>query len=428
MAADDKQQLIQDITEIDVATSPTESPELESEMGSSMPGSEGRLVAVPGVIPNDSGDKAERRAHNQMLTGKAAKLTLPGSSLTPAQLTWRKLKKNKLSVAGGILLIVFYTIALLAQFIAPYDYNTQDPAASFRPPVHIYWTPSPTVYSVTQGFDEYHDIITVEDKTKPHQIHFFVDGPAYRFWGIIPTHRHLFGTTDGERVYLLGSDKVGRDYLSRLLYGAQISLSVGLIGIAITFTLGMLVGGISGFYGGRTDDIIMRVCEIIMSVPDFYLLLALAAALPPDISPVVAYILIIAILSFVGWASMARIIRGMVLSVREREYVEAARALGVSDLKIITRHVVPSTFTFAIVAATLSIPGYILGEAGLSFLGLGIRDPMPSWGNMLSAAQDLTSLQERPWLLVPGLMIFLTTLAFNFLGDGLRDALDPKSR
>jgi peptide/nickel transport system permease protein len=176
------------------------------------------------------------------------------------------------------------------------------------------------------------------------------------------------------------------------------------------------------------DDVIMRTCEIIMSVPDFYLLLALAATLPPTLPPALTYVLIIAILSFVGWAGMARIIRGMVLSVREREYVEAARALGVSDAKIIVRHVIPSTFTFAIVAATLSIPGYILGEAGLSFLGLGIRDPMPSWGNMLSAAQSLSVLEQQTWILAPGVAIFITTLAFNFLGDGLRDALDPKSR
>jgi peptide/nickel transport system permease protein len=221
---------------------------------------------------------------------------------------------------------------------------------------------------------------------------------------------------------------VGRDYLSRLLYGARISLSVGLIAIAITFSLGMLVGGMSGFYGGRADDIIMRICEVLMSVPDFYLLLALAAMLPPTLPPAEVYILIIAILSLVGWAGMARVIRGMVLSVREREYVEAARALAVPDLKIITRHILPSTFTYAIVAATLSIPGYILAEAGLSYLNLGIRDPMPSWGNMLSAAQNISVLEHQPWLLTPGVAIFLTTLAFNFLGDGLRDALDPKSR
>jgi peptide/nickel transport system permease protein len=201
---------------------------------------------------------------------------------------------------------------------------------------------------------------------------------------------------------------------------------VGLIGIAITFTLGLWAARAAFTAGAWTSD--HARCEVIISVPQFFLLLALAAALPPTLPPALVYILIIAILSFVGWAGMARIIRGMVLSVREREYVEAARALGVGDFKIITRHIVPSTFTFAIVAATLSIPGYILSEAGLSFLGLGIRDPLPSWGNMLSAAQSLDVLESKPWILAPGFAIFLTTLAFNFLGDGLRDALDPKAK
>jgi peptide/nickel transport system permease protein len=338
------------------------------------------------------------------------------------------LKKNKLALTGGVVLIMLYSMALFAQFLAPYDYTTQDANASFRPPMAVHWTPAPVVYSVTQSFDVYHDIIFREDRSKPLPVQFFAQGPYYRFWGVIPTRTHLFGTTGPTRIYLMGTDQFGRDYLSRLLYASQISLSVGLIGISLTFVLGLLVGGMSGFYGGIVDDLTMRGCEIIMSLPDFYLLLALAAALPATLPPVLVYVLIIAILSLIGFASMARIVRGMVLSVREREYVEAARALGVSDFKIIVRHVIPSTYTFAIVAATLSIPGYILAEASLSFLGLGIRDPMASWGNMLSAAQDLNTLEERTWLLIPGLMIFLTTLAFNFLGDGLRDALDPKTR
>src|SRR5207248_199104 len=211
----------------------------------------------------------------------------------------------------------------------------------------------------------------------------------------IPVRRHLFGVSGSERVYLLGSDRFGRDELSRRLYASQISLSVGLIGVLITFTLGLLVGGASGFYGGLIDDVIMRLCEIVMSVPDFYLLLALAALLPPNLNPALVFILIVAILSLVGWAGMARVIRGMVLSVREREYVEAARALGVSDAKIIVRHVLPSTFTYAIVAATLTIPAYMLAEAGLSYLGLGIREPVPSWGNMLNAAQDLSTFEQH---------------------------------
>ncbi len=371
--------------------------------------------------------EAESRVAPQWLTGRAAAVGA-AISLSPSRLAWRRLKKNRLAVIGGWALVVLYTVALFAPFIAPYDYASQDPEAPFRPPMRVHFTPGPTVYHTTFHFDRYHDRVFVEDRTQPIRIRLFAQGPPYRLLWLIPTRIHLFGGSGGGRIYLLGTDQFGRDYLSRLLHAAQISLSVGLIGILITFTLGLIVGGISGFYGGVVDNLIMRFCEIVMSVPDFYLLLALAATLPPTLSPGVAFLLIIAILSFVGWAGMARIIRGMVLSVREREYVEAARALGVPDWRIIVRHVLPATFTFAIVAATLSIPAYILGEASLSFLGLGIRDPVPSWGNMLSAAQNLTTLEERPWILTPGLLIFITTLAFNFLGDGLRDALDPKSR
>lgn len=380
----------------------------------------------------DAGDK---KAERQLLTGKAARTTqaLTAAPMTPAYLAWRRLRKNKLALVGGVVLILLYSIAFLAPFLAPYGFITQFEGAGYQPPQRIYFTPGPTVYGMTRTYDEYRNRIYKEDPTKPMPLAFFVKGDPYHLLGFIPMDIHLFGVAgegpkSAKQVHLLGTDEFGRDYLSRLLYGSQISLSVGLLGVAITFTLGLLVGGISGFYGGRIDNIIMRICEIMMSVPDFYLLLALAALLPPTLPPALVFLLIIAILSLVGWAAMARIVRGIVLSVREREYIEAARALGVSDRVIIVRHIIPSTFTFAIVAATLAIPGYILGEASLSFLGVGIKDPVPSWGNMLSAGQKLNVLETKPWILIPGGAIFLTTLAFNFLGDGLRDALDPKSK
>jgi len=292
----------------------------------------------------------------------------------------------------------------------------------------VHFTPWPTVYPSAASFNEYRERIYVEDTSQPRHLRFFVKGEPYFLFGFIPANRHLFGGSQGTRIYLLGTDDFGRDYLSRLLDAAQISLSVGLIGIAITFTLGLLVGGASGYYGGWIDDVTMRACEVIMSVPDFYLLLALAATLPPTLPPATVFILIIAILSFVGWAGMARIIRGMVLSIREREYVEAARSLGVSDFKIIVRHVLPSTSSYIIVAATPTIPGVILGESGLSYLGIGVQEPSTSWGLQLAQAQSIEVFTQFPWLLLPGAAIVLAILAFNFLGDGIRDALDPRQR
>ncbi len=403
--------------------------------------STGQIIASPptetifDATPAPTVDPSQKR---QFLTGQAAR-GLENVSTSPLGLAWRQLRKNRVAVWSGLLLIALYLTAIFAPFLAPYDPQDQVPggaqSSTFMPPMRLRfreingtWHLRPFVYGTKQGFTPLREIIYAVDPSQKHSLRFFTAGAPYRLLGIIPTSIHLFGVDNGAQIFLLGTDEYGRDYLSRLLYGAQISLSVGLVGIAITFVLGMLVGGIAGFYGGLIDDIIMRVCEVIMSIPDFYLLLALAAALPATLPPARVYLLIIVILSFIGWAGMARIIRGMVLSVREREYVEAGRALGLSDLKVITRHILPSTFTFAIVAATLSVPGYILSEAGLSYLGLGIRDPMASWGNMLSAAQNLTTLTTRPWILAPGIAIFITTLAFNFLGDGLRDALDPKSR
>ncbi len=391
---------------------------------------EGHLVASPGFTGADE-LSGERLAAQQMLTGRVARELPP--SRTPTQLAWRELRKNRLAVWSLWMLGAFYFIALFGQFFAPFDYQDQSPQginASYHPPMKVRFRDAQNGQFSLQPFcyaTKYQNGDWLPDPTQKLPLRFFIGGTPYKLWNVIPMNRHFFGAENGP-IFLLGTDQLGRDYLSRLIYGAMISLSVGFIGIIITFFLGMLVGGIAGFYGGKVDNIIMRGCEIIMSVPDFYLLLALAAALPPTLNPVAVYLLIIVILSFVGWAGMARIIRGMVLSVREREYVEAGRALGLSDFKLITRHVLPSTFTFAIIAATMSVPGYILAESGLSFLGLGIRDPMASWGNMLAAAQNITTLTTRPWILAPAFAIFLTTLAFNLLGDGLRDALDPKSR
>jgi peptide/nickel transport system permease protein len=332
---------------------------------------------------------------------------------------------------GGFILVAFYTMALFAGFFAPYGMETQTRSLYNCPPTGIHFVDAagklhlrPFVYGkvlADRKWTKYRD-----DTGKVYPIRFLAKGDPYRFLGLIPSDRHLFGVGEEGKIFLMGTDQFGRDVFSRLLYGARISLSVGLVGILLSFTFGMLVGGISGYFGGIWDTLIMRSTELVMSVPALYLILALRAAFPADIPSDKMYLIIVVILSFISWAGMSRIIRGMVLSIKENDYVTAARALGFGHLRIIVRHILPNTLSFVIVAATISIPGYILGEVALSFLGVGISEPVASWGNMLKQTQSIRVLTSFPWLLAPGYAIFLTVLAFNFLGDGLRDALDPR--
>jgi peptide/nickel transport system permease protein len=347
--------------------------------------------------------------------------------LSPWRLFWQRLKRKKIAMTGGIILVFLYTIALFAGFIAPYRYDRIDTDNSFHPPN---WPHLQQFHLVVERYQtltnsEFNYQIVPGD-TKP--LHLFVHGGDYDLFGLIPCSIHLFGTGDDQYpIYLFGGDQYGRDTFSRLLYGSQISLSIGIVGIVLSFAFGLIIGGISGYFSGVTDSIIMRFCELIMSIPALYLIISLRNAFPPDISSAKVYAVIIIILSFIGWASMARVIRGMTLSLREQQYVLAARAIGETHLRIIVRHILPNTFSYVIVAATLSVPYYILGEVVLSFLGVGIQEPYASWGNMLTAAQNTEYLQSYPWLLAPGGAIFITVLAFNFLGDGLRDAADTKS-
>ena len=256
---------------------------------------------------------------------------------------------------------------------------------------------------------------------------FFNKGIPYNFLGLFVSDRHFFGSETGG-YYFLGNDALGRDLWSRLLHGSRISLSVGIAGVIISFFIGLLIGGIAGYFGGIVDTILMRFSEIVLSFPSIYLLFTLRAALPTGMSSTKVYLLIIIILAFVGWASLARIIRGMVLSLRNEDYVLSAKTVGLSDLKIIIKHILPNTLSFIIVQATLTIPGYILGESALSMLGLGITEPQSSWGNMLSVARNYRIVQDFPWVLIPGVAIFLSIMAWNFFGDGVRDAVDPKSK
>ncbi len=346
---------------------------------------------------------------------------------------WRALIKNKFSCCALMILGAFYFIAVFADFFAPYHYDDEDVMYAWVPPMRLHFFDRYEkkiglyVYDYKFRIDEYYRRVYQEDKESKHKVKLFVHGFKYKLFGLWESDLHLFGT-DGRRLYLLGGDLKGRDILSRLIYGARVSLSIGLLGVTISFFIGMVVGGISGYFGGWVDNVIMRIVEMIMMVPGFYLMLALRASFPPEMSSTQVYLLIVVILSFIGWASIARVIRGMAISLRENEFILAAKAVGISDLKIIIRHILPHTFSYAMVAVCLSVPSYIIGEAALSFLGLGIQEPEASWGNMLAISQGIVYIKLYPWMLAPGVFILIVTSCFNILGDTLRDILDPKRR
>jgi peptide/nickel transport system permease protein len=372
---------------------------------------------------------------------------------------WQKLKSNSLARFGALILLFFYLIVIGAEFVAPYDPYTSQLDGSLLPPTQIHWATQegqfigPHVYRTTQGpvdLETGERELTV-DYENPLPLRLFVKGQEYRFLQLrlplptrfsltnpqieeievfpgIPGDRHLFGVVGEGRINILGTDEQARDQFSRLVYGGRVSLSIGLVGIAISFPLGMLIGGISGYFGGFTDAFLMRFVEVLMVIPGIYLLVALAAVLPAGLTSSQRFLLIVLITSFVSWAGLARVIRGQVLSIKEREFVQAARAMGGRSLYIITRHVLPQTATYIIISATLSVPSFIVAEAILSLIGLGIQQPDPSWGNMLSLATNASILVLQPWLVwAPAALIVLTVLSFNLLGDGLRDALDPRS-
>ncbi len=352
---------------------------------------------------------------------------------TPLQLAWRQLRRHRVALIGGVILIALYVVSLFADFIAPYSLDFSDRAKFYHPPTlprlvdaQGRWHRRPFVYNTTLVDPALH--VFKEDRTTIYPIRFFVRGEAYRLFWTIPTRMHLLGVNEPARLFLMGSDSFGRDLFTRILYGSRVSLIVGILVVAVTLPIGMVYGGIAGYYGGRVDNILMRIAEVIIAFPGFYLLLTLSAVLPTNVGCTTRFYLIVVILAFIGWAGFSRLIRGYVLSLKQREFVLAAKALGLDDLRIIVRHILPNTSSLVIVVATLAIPGAILGESGLSFLGLGVREPCSSWGNLLSAGANLVNLSQSPWLLFPGLFIILAVVAYNFLGDGLRDAFDPRLR
>jgi peptide/nickel transport system permease protein len=345
---------------------------------------------------------------------------------------WRQFRRSHLAIVGAALLLVFYAVALFAPFLAPYSQESMDRDRFFHPPHRLHWVDAQGRFHLTPFIHptrlaDAGELVWEEDRTRVVPLRFLVRGASYRLFGWLESDRHLFGVDAPYRVFVMGADPSGRDVFSRLLYGSQVSLTVGLLGLAISFTIGLLLGGISGYFGGWIDTVIMRATELLLSIPGLYLIIALRGIFPTQLPSQQVYLAIVVILAFIGWASLARIIRGMVLSIRRQEYVAAAEALGMGRLRIIARHILPNTLSFVIVAATISIPGYILGEIVLSFLGVGVQEPAASWGNMLNQARNPRAMASFPWLLfVPGTAIFLTVMAFNFLGDGLRDALDPR--
>lgn len=347
-----------------------------------------------------------------------------------------KFRKHKLAQLALVVLGLFYLVATFCEVVAPYQTDRDFQKHLFAPPTRIRFFVEeegsrrfvgPYVYGLKGTVDQKFNRIFEVNPEERFPIRFWVRGDEYKLWGLWKTDRHLFGVDEPGYLFLFGTDRLGRDVFSRVIYGTRVSLTIGLVGVLLSFLLGLIIGGVSGYFGGVIDELIQRAIDLLVSIPTLPLWMALAAAVPREWTTIQTYFAITIVLSIVGWAGLARTVRGKLLALREEDFAVAARVSGVSEWRIITRHLLPLFLSYIVVAITLAIPHMILGETALSFLGLGLQAPAVSWGVLLKDAQQIVSVALRPWLLLPSFFVIITVLMFNFLGDGLRDAADPYS-
>ena len=350
------------------------------------------------------------------------------------QLMLRQFKRHRLAMIGLFVLLIFYAVAIAPNFFAPYDPTHQFPEDQVRvPPQTIRFIDQkgnfhfrPFVYKRVKEFNmETYEEELIVDTSKRYPLRFFVQGNEYSLFGLFKTDRHLFGVGEGCSLHLFGTNAIGQDLFSRTLVASRISLSIGLVGVIISSILGVIIGGISGYYGGVPDLLIQRVIEMLMGIPRIPLWMALAAAIPQTWPLIKVYFFITIILSIVGWTGLARNVRSKLISLRNEDFIRAAQGVGASDWRIIIVHLVPNFFSYVIVHLTLAVPGMIIGETALSFLGIGLRAPVVSWGVLLQQAQTFTNVANYPWVMIPAIFVVIAVLSFNFVGDGMRDAADP---